>query len=449
MRVNPAPLCYNIADMEKKGKIKQSLKNSFIDGAFYSAMMGFTEQYITPFAVALKATSAQIGMLTAFPNLVASLIQLKSADVTEHFKSRMRIIKIFVFFHAFMYLPIFLIPLLFKADRALWLILFVTLATSFNAFPVPAWVSLMSDHIPRSSRGRYFGWRNRLLGMVSVACAFLAGFILNIFGKNTLKGFMVIIGLAFISRFISWYFLSKMYEPPIKVTKEHYFTFWDFVKRIRESNFAKFVFYVASINFCVNMSGPFFAVFMLSDLKLSYATYTIIVTSATIAALLTMNIWGRHADIVGNMKVIRLTSFFIPMIPMLWLFSQNVYYLMIIQVFGGFVWAGYNLSVFNFLYDAVSPEKRTRCSAYFNVINGMAICCGALLGGFLAKTLPPILGHRLLALFLLSGILRAAFSVILLPMIKEVRRVEKISSLDLFFSVTRLRPIQVEGEKDI
>lgn len=446
MHVNPVPLCYNIADM---GKIKQSLKNSFMDGVFCSAMIGFTEQYITPFAVALKATSAQIGMLTAFPNLVASLVQLKSADVTEHLKSRMRIIRIFVFLHALMYLPIFLIPLIFKTDRALWLILFVTLATSFNAFPTPAWVSLMSDHIPRSGRGKYFGWRNRLLGMITVTCAFLAGFILNIFGKNTLEGFMVIIGLAFISRVISWYFLSKMYEPPIRVTKEHYFTFWDFVKRIKESNFAKFVFYVASISFSVSISGPFFAVFMLRDLRLSYATYTVIVTSATIATLLTMSIWGRHADIVGNMKVIRFTSFFIPVIPMLWLLSQNVYYLIIIQLFAGFVWAGYNLSVFNFLYDAVSPEKRTRCSAYFNVINGMAICCGALLGGFLAKMMPPILGYRLLALFLLSGILRAIFSAILLPTIKEVRRVEKVSSLDLFFSVTRLRPIEVEGEKDI
>ncbi len=412
-------------------------------------MIGFTEQYITPFAVALKATSAQIGMLTAFPSLVAALVQLKSADVTEHLKSRMRIIKIFVFFHAFMYLPILLIPFLFKTDRALWLILFVTLATSFNAFPGPAWVSLMSDHIPRSSRGKYFGWRNRLLGVVTVACAFLAGFILNVFGKNTLKGFMVIIGLAFVSRFISWYFLSKMYEPPLKVSREHYFSFWDFVKRIKESNFAKFVFYVASISFCVSISSPFFAVFMLRDLNLSYATYTVIVTSATIATLLTMKIWGQHADITGNMKVIRLTSFFIPVVPMLWLLSQNVYYLILIQVFGGFVWAGYNLSVFNFLYDAVSPEKRTRCSSYFNVINGIAICCGALLGGFLAKTLPPILGHRLLTLFLLSGVLRAIFSAILLPRIKEVRRVEEIRSIDLFFSVTRLRPIEIEGERDI
>jgi MFS family permease len=435
--------------MEKKGKIKQSLRNSFMDGAFCSAMLGFTEQYMTPFAIALKATSAQIGMLTAFPNLIASLIQLKSADVTEHFKSRMRIIRIFVFFHTFMFLPILLIPVLFKADRALWLVLFVTMAASFNAFSGPAWVSLMADHIPARSRGRYFGWRNRLLGIITVSCAFIAGFILNIFGKEKLYGFMVIVGLAFVSRFVSWYFLSKMYEPPIRLTQEHYFSFWDFIKRTRQSNFAKFVIYVASISFAQNISGPFFAVYMLRDMNLSYVTYTVIVTSSTIATLLTMGMWGRHADMVGNIKVIRFTSFFIPVIPMLWLFSQNIAYLIVIQLFAGFVWAGFNLSIFNFVYDAVIPEKRTRCVSYFNVINGTAICCGALLGGFLAKALPPIFGYRLLTLFLLSGILRALFTATILPMIKEVRRVEKISSLDLFFSVTRLRPIEVEGEKDI
>ena len=420
-----------------------------MDGAFCSAMVGFADQYITPFAVALNATSEQIGMLTAFPSLVSSLIQLKSADVTERFKSRMRIIRIFIFFHAFIYLPIFLIPVLFKTNRALWLILFITLAASFNAFPGPAWTSLMADHIPARSRGKYFGWRNRLLGVITVACAFLGGFILNIFGKDKLYGFMIILGLAFVSRFISWYFLSKMYDPPIKVTKEHYFTFWEFIRRTKESNFVKFVIYVASISFAQNISAPFFAVYMLRDLNLSYVTYTVIVLASTIATLSTMGIWGAHADRIGNIKVIRFTSFFIPVIPVLWLFSQNIAYLIIIQLFAGYVWAGYNLSVFNFVYDAVMPEKRTRCVSYLNVINGTAICCGALLGGFLAVSLPPISGYRLMTLFLLSGVLRAIFSAIILPTIKEVRRVEHVKNIDLFFSVIRLRPIELEGEREI
>jgi len=235
----------------------------------------------------------------------------------------------------------------------------------------------------------------------------------------------------------------------MKITHEHYFNFWDFIKRVKQSNFAKFVFYVASINFSVNIAGPFFAVFMLRDLNLNYVTYTVIVTTATIATLLTMNLWGRHADKIGNLKVIQLTSFFIPIVPALWLFSQEVYYLVIIQVFAGFVWAGFNLSVMNFIYDAVMPEKRTRCVAYFNVINGIAICLGALSGGVLAKAMPLLFGHRLLALFVLSGFLRAVFAFIFLPMIKEVRRVEKISSIDLFFSVIKLRPMKIEGEEKV
>jgi MFS family permease len=435
--------------MKKLGKLRTSLKNSFLDGCFASAMLGFTEQYITPFAVALKATSAQVGMLAAFPSLISSLVQLKSADVTEHLKSRRRILNIFVFLHAFMFLPVILIPFFFKENSVLWLILFVTLLNSAGAFPGPAWASLMADHIPASARGKYFGWRNRYIGAITVACAFLSGFILNIFGKDTYAGFVVIFGLACAARFISWYFLSKMYEPPIGVTNEHYFNFWDFIKRARESNFAKFVFYIASINFSVNISGPFFAVFMLRDLNFNYVIYTVIVTSATIATLLTMNLWGRHADRTGNLKVIRLTSFFIPIVPVLWLFSSDIYYLVIIQVLAGFVWAGFNLSVMNFMYDAVMPEKRTRCIAYFNVINGTAICFGALLGGALAKVMPPLFGHRLLALFLLSGIMRAIFAFIFLPKIKEVRRVKEIRSIDLFFSVIKLRPLKIEGEEKV
>lgn len=433
--------------MIKPDKLRKSLKTSFLDGAFAAAMTGWTEQYITPFAIALRATKPQIGMLAAFPSLISSLAQLKSADVAEHLKSRMRPIKFFIFLHAFMFIPILAVPFLFKENMALWLILFITLSASFNAFPGPAWASLMSDHIPPSSRGRYFGWRNRWLGMITVTCAFLAGFILNIFGKGAYFGFVIIFGLACLCRFISWYFLSRMYEPPIKIKKEHYFSFWDFIRRIRHSNFAKFVFYAASVNFSVNIASPFFAVFMLSNLNFSYVTYTVVVTASTIATLLTLNIWGRHADLAGNLKVIRLSSFFIPAVPVLWLFSQKVYYLVLIQIFGGFVWAGFNLSASNFIYDAVMPEKRTRCISYFNVINGSAICLGALTGGFLAKVLPPLFGHRLLALFLLSGIMRGVFACVFLPKIKEVRRVEKIKSVDLFFSIIGLRPLKIDADK--
>ncbi|MCK4904791.1 hypothetical protein KAS42_00910 [bacterium] len=44
-------------------QVRQSLRNSFIEGTFCSVFVGFTEQYITPFALVLKTTNAQIGIL--------------------------------------------------------------------------------------------------------------------------------------------------------------------------------------------------------------------------------------------------------------------------------------------------------------------------------------------------------------------------------------------------
>lgn len=403
-------------------------------------MIGLTTDYIVPYALTLKATLGQIGILSASTGFTSSLVQLKSADLAEKLKSRKKIINIFVLLHTLMGIPIMLIPHVFKKHAVLFLIIFATLFVSFNAFASPAWSSLMSDYVPMKIRGRYFAWRNRIFGIITICSSFLAGFILYLHRNNILRGFLIVLGIAFVSRFISWYFLTRMYETPFKVKTEAYFSFLGFIKSIRNSNFAKFVIFVASLNFCVNLSSPYFAVFMLRDLKFNYLIYTILVTSVVVTQIFTINRWGRHADKVGNIKVLKFTSLLIGSIPLWWIINQNPAYLVFIQVISGFAWAGFNLCATNFIYDSVPPEKRTRSIAYFNVLTGFALCSGALLGGYLANVLPKLFGFRILSLFLISGILRLmvnSFS----RRIKEVRVTPEVSSKDLFYSVIGLRPI--------
>lgn len=427
--------------MNKQNKLRRSLRFSFLDGIFASCMVGMITDYITPYALALKATNSQIGILSAAPNFASSLVQLKSADLTDKLKSRKRIINLFVFLHTLMGIPIILIPYLFKWQPVLFLIIFVTLFTSFNAFAGPAWSSLISDHVPVKQRGRYFGWRSKIFGIITVLSAFLAGFLLHLFKHNILKGFLIIFSIAFVCRFISWYFLTQMYEPVFRVKKESYFSFIDFMKRIKESNFAKFVIFVSTLNFCVNLASPFFSVFMLRDLKFNYLTYTIVVTTVTIVHIFTIDRWGRHADRVGNVKVLKLTSLFIAGLPLLWIINQNPIYLIFIQMVSGFAWSGFNLCATNFIYDAVTPEKRTRYIAYFSVCTGLALCFGALLGGYLVNILPKLFGFKILTLFLISGVLRLLIATLLSGKIKEVRLAQEVTSKDLFYSVLGIKPI--------
>ena len=193
--------------------IKKSLKVSFWDGVFAACMTGLTAEYFTPYALALKASVSQVGLLTAVPNLAASLSQLKAADITEKAGSRKKVISSFVFLQAFMLLPIIIVPFFLKKHAVFALIALVTMFGAFGALALPVWQSLMSDYLPYNKRGRYFGWRNKALGAIGITGLFGAGIVLNLFKNNILRGFLVIFSLACLCRFTCVYFLSRMYEP--------------------------------------------------------------------------------------------------------------------------------------------------------------------------------------------------------------------------------------------
>ena len=422
-------------------KIAKSMRYSLWDGIFASIMAGCSETFIVPYALAMKAGPTLVAMLVALPNLAGAFLQASSATLSEWIGSRKTLIVSTVLLQALMWLPVIAIPYVFNLHKTVYLTIFYTILIGVGLVSFPPWSSLMADHVPENERGKVFGWRNRIFGITNISSMFAAGLVLHAF-KNFLNdpitGFTIIFAVAFVSRMISAYFLTRMYEPPLAIRPEHRFTMLAFLKRITRSNFGRFVIFVALVNFSVFMASPFFAVYMLRELRFSYLTYTIITMTATLTVFAMMQLWGSHADHVGNRRVMRLTSYFIPFIPMLWLFSHNVAYLIAIQFFAGFFWAGFNMSASNFMYDAVTPEKRTRCIAYYNTINGVAIFAGAVTGGYLAKALPPVFGSRLLSLFLLSGLLR----LVMLPIcstIREVRQVKHVSNIELFYSIMTAR----------
>ena len=418
----------------------QNLKNSFRDGLFAASMSGFTLEFFAPFLILLGAPLKHMAWLNAIPNLFAALIQIRVPELMEKLRFRKKTILIFVFLQALCLLPMpFVQHLGFFKEVAF--ILLVTLFTGCGALAAPAWGSLMSDIIPEKERGDYFGWRTSVLGFVTVGMAFVAGAILYFLKPvNPFLGFGLIFLLASVFRFVSFGYLRKMEEPAWNLKREDSFTFYQFIARARESNFVKFVLFVSFLSFSVNLAAPYFAVLMLRELHFDYLTYTTVSLTATLAINFLCARWGRHADAVGNRKILRLTSRIISILPMLWLIDQSTWFLIFAQIVSGFAWAGFNLCASNYIFDAISPSKRARCIAYFNVLNGLALCAGSFLGGWLVTHLPPIHGSSIFTLFVVSTVCRV-FAATTIAWVKEVRPVEPVRSNDLFFSMVGVKPI--------
>ncbi|MBU4152668.1 MAG: MFS transporter [Proteobacteria bacterium] len=431
-----------------------ALDASIRDGSANAVMLGCGEAYLGPFGVFLQATTVQIGLLSALPQLVGAVMQWWSAIAMDSCPSRLRRIMRSVLVQALVWFPLAGISLALGHGplTAACVIVLAVVNQAATGFTAPVWNSLIGDMVPGNIRGRFFGFRNRVNGLSSFVALTCAGLTLHIFERrgDAAWGFMLIFLAAGVARLISRRWLGLYRDPAWSVDSAQVFTFRQFLRRSPHSNFAKYVFYVGLVNLAVSFSAPYFALYMLRDLKFSYLEFTVVVSVATVTQFLMFRYWGELSDRFGNKKILSLCGWGISVVPALWLFSSHIVYLMLIQVVAGIIWAGFSLASSNFLFDAVSPPKRARCVAYQGLINGAAVLCGSLGGGFVAGHLPASFSlgswtwapqFILPVIFLLSGMMRFAAAALLLHKFREVRPVEAIRHRDLVYRVSHIRPI--------
>ncbi|MBD3155236.1 MAG: MFS transporter [Candidatus Aenigmarchaeota archaeon] len=414
--------------------LKKDLDYAVKDGVAHSAMMGMGENYLSPYAIALGANDVQVGLLTSIPQLLGSFSQLFSTKITEKIGSRKKMVLIFTLIQTLLWFPIGL--LMFSSYQVIWnLILLVTVYWISATIVIPAWTSWVGDLVPVKSKGKFFGKRRTYSGISLFVSLTIAGMILFISSKfRPLLGFGIIFTIAFVSKFISWNYLRKMKEPAFHVYDENKFTFFEFVKRMPKTNFGKFVIFFTLMTFSVNIAAPYFSVYMLKDMGLNYFTYTAILSVSKITSFIFIGIWGKYSDFFGNRKIMALTGSILFLLPALWALSTNVIYLISVQILSGFLWSGFNISTFNFIFDVVSPSKRVRCVSYLNVLNGLAIFLGASLGSLLMSFSTPFWSSFILVL-IFSALGRVIVSQIMLPKIKEVKWVDGRGERKLLISV--------------
>lgn len=429
---------------EQEQRVQRSLSLCWKEGIAAQVMIGIVDYFMIPFALLLGATTQQVGILVAVPNLLSAAALLFSVRAVRMAGSRLRLINAGVFAQAAFLLPIGLLAYLDVPRPLIILTAFITVYKVIGASIGPAWGSLVSEYLPAHRRGNYFGWRARVVGLSGVVNMIFWAVFLYLWKRkfDAASGFLIIFLAAGVARMASLAYMSRMTELPHQAGQETEFTFWMFLRRFKESNFVKFVFFVSGITFATNICSPYFSVHMLRDLQFNYLGYMAVSLASVIMGLVSFPMWGRHADSVGNARILKITGTFLWLVPVLWLFPRSVGPLIAVELFSGFVWGGFNLCATNFIFDAVVPAKRVRCLGYFNFINGIALFAGVWLGGWLASWVPPLLGLPLLWLFVVSAALRFAASFLLSRHFNEVRaEARPVTSSRLFFSVVGIRTL--------
>lgn len=417
---------------------RRTMRISTIEGAFWAVMAGFGETYIMPFAVFLEAGNRALAFLGTMPTIIGALAQRVGASWTDRVGRRREPIVLAVTLQALAFLPLFAVPLLVGRYDVPAVLLFAALATAAGNMVAPAWLSMMSEVVPAEERGSFFGARSRVVILTLFAATLAAGGVLAWYQRAglTSAGFGVLFGTACVARLISARILALHYDPPYHPGIDDYFSFWDFLRRLPRSNFARFALFNALMNGAISIASPFFTVYFLRDLKWSYMQFTINAAAFQAVQFLMVRAWGRLGDRYGNRVIIVTTSLLISIVPFLFAATTHYGWLLAIQMFAGLAWSGFALAGQNFMFDAVTPSKRARIVAYTTILNGaFTLLGGTILGAWLAEHLPSQyhIGGRLIAfgsplppLFILSGCLRLVAAAMLVSAFREVRPVQPI-----------------------
>lgn len=421
------------------------------DGALQAITQGSGEQYLSAFALLFHASAFQLSVLSALPQLIGTGAQVASVKLLRWFPDRKALIRIGTIGQGLAWVPIVLFPLLFP-EFGPWLIIAGTaLYFACSQFTMPTWNSFIADHLDQHERGAYFARRATIMASLSFVALGMAGWLLNLWQHHPFAwiGFALTFLVAGSARFLSAMALAKVEDVHHTLHRESQPSFRNFLTRTSLS-FRRFLLFSGLMHAAVLIAGPFFVLYMLRDLHLSYFGYAMWLAAGILGQLVTLGTWGQFGDRFGNKALLSVTGLMVPFLPMLYLAGTNLVFLLLVNFLGGVTWSGLALGLQNYVFDAVRAEDRTKAVATYSTINALGWCLGAFIGSWLVNALPSRidvgqfslqLASNLPLVFFVSGTLRLVVSTSLMRSFHEARAVEQAAFSQLVWELPLLKPI--------
>jgi len=386
----------------------------------------------------LGANDLWLGIITAVPSLTGA-IQFLTAYLADVTRSRRVLVLRYALWSRLPWVLIALLPLMNEQlpRKELFVVLLI-LSSVFGSIAAPAFLAWLTDLVPPDQRGRYFGRRNMILGLVAAAAAVPPALFLDQavkYGRfSPALGFAVLFGLGALCLFLSLWSLSRMpdvpHEPSAQRGLHGLLTFYR--EPFRSPNFRNLLMFNLTFIFGQMFAGQFFTVYMLEQIRMPYLMVQGAGLIAALFSSLGMPFWGYLADKFGNRPLLLLSGTGVVFLPFLWFLTHPERYLWsvgiiyAIQVVAGFLWAGVGLTQFN-LNVAVAPrEQRALYMGALSAIGAMVGGLATLLSGALMEWMRPFVPDPTRFFVLFGG--AALFRLLALPWLTRVHEAHGVST---------------------
>ena len=408
-----APLPEAPADVDQK--VRRTLWISTLEGCITQNFLTWTTgSVLTGYMLYLGAGPKALAAAASIP-LLAQLLNPLTAWLTTRMGSRRQFLITTNIFGRGIWILVAILPILplSMADKLAAMMAIITISHVLQSGSGPAWTSLMADVVPAETRGRYFGMRTSIVGVMGMLAALGAGWFLD--RAPAPVGFQMVYVVAVFLAMVGVYTYGMYYDPGtprMQISLRE-----SIMVPLRDRNFRKFLVFSSYWNASVMIAAPFVIPYFFTHLKMSYTEIAIWSAIASIFSLFTGPMWGRVADMAGHKTVLSITTVLAGTAhPLCWLLARpgHLMFIWISGVMDALSWGGIHSAIFNLSVSTAPQRMRMTYMAVLGAVNGISGFTAGLLSGplmnFLLEHEAIVFGYHWTgyhSLFLISGFFRS------------------------------------------
>ena len=457
----PQPSAREVGSLSR-GETARALRAFIVSQGLWGAwsqMAGVGAAVMTGYVLSLGGDASFVALMTSITT--ASVVgQLLSPIIGRRVANKKRFILtsrvISVLFRG----SVLAVPFLLAPSWQLGaLVVLLTCSLFFLQLLSPFFGSWQANTIPEGIRARFTSRQTIVASLAAMATGFLVGGFLDSFpegGKQT--GFLVIFAVSVVVGLLSTWTMGRAPYPraqappgedprdepaPSEEAPDADGNLRVLLRPFLDTNFRRTAAFYGLWSFSGGLTGPFYSVFMIDQLQISYTVISLLTALATVSAIVGYRLWAGLIDRFGAKPLMQILLVPHAVAPLFWIFNRPDAYGMIpvALALDGITSSGLSIASTPLLYSLLprGDQKATYLASWSVSIN-LIHTAGLLMGSFLARVLDgtqlELFGTSLgnLQIIFLIG---AAARLIPLVLLRTVRETKAISASALLGHIFR------------
>lgn len=355
----------------------------------YGRVSSLTGPIFTGFALSLGATEAHIGLLASV-SMGMGLIQVLSVLLVNRVEDKKRFVILVGLVEVVLIPSVVFIPLV--VSKTWWVpALFACIAvasTSVNLM-LPIYNSWFASLLPSTARARYISRQTVFNTVAAVISGYALGRFIDLFdAPQKSHGFFVVFLIGMAGGIGGYAILTRCPFPRLREDAAGIKLSSLFTVPFRNAPFIRFLACHMTWVLANGLAEPFYSVFMIKTLHISYSTIAIFTNISLVVQIAGYRVWAGLVDRYGSKPILQLLMVPFVAVPLLWVFNRSDNYLLIpaIMVISGVLTSGISMAVGPLFYGLMPTGKEQPLyfafwSTTFRTVSAVA----PLLGGALVS----------------------------------------------------------------